>query len=57
MGLSREAVKAELDRVLLVPGEASQLDFTWTLALAVTVRGEPALPMLCHVVLPSSNWS
>lgn len=38
------------------PAEALQVDFTWAESLGVTVRGEPALRMLCHVVLPYSNW-
>jgi transposase len=40
-----------------VPGEAMQTDFTWTTELGITVAGEPFPHMLCHVVLPYSNWS
>jgi len=39
------------------PGEALQLDFTWASELCVTLRGEPYPHMLCHTVLPYSNWS
>jgi hypothetical protein len=38
------------------PGEASQTDFTWMTELGVTIRGEAFVHMLCHVVLPYSNW-
>ena len=37
-------------------GEALQTDFTWGTELGVTVGGEPFVHMLCHVVLPYSNW-
>ncbi len=40
-----------------LPGEALQLDFTWASELCVTLRGELYLHMLCHTVLPYSNWS
>jgi transposase InsO family protein len=33
-----------------------QTDFTWITKLGVTIAGEPAPPMLCHCVLPHSNW-
>jgi hypothetical protein len=39
-----------------VPGEAIQTDFTWATELGVTIQGEPFTHMLCHVVLPYSNW-
>ena len=39
-----------------VPGEAMQTDFTWATELAVTILGQPFPHMLCHVVLPYSNW-
>ena len=39
-----------------VPGEAIQTDFTWATELNVTIQGEPLPHMLCHVVLPYSNW-
>lgn len=38
------------------PGEAAQTDFTWCTELEVTIGGEPFAHMLCHVVLPYSNW-
>ena len=38
------------------PGEAMQTDFTWTTELGVTIAGEPFRHMLCHQVLPFSNW-
>jgi transposase len=38
------------------PGEAVQTDFTWGNRLGVTVGGEPLAHLLCHVVLPYSNW-
>jgi hypothetical protein len=38
------------------PGEAAQTDFTHTTELALTLTGEPYSPLLCHVVLPYSNW-
>ena len=38
------------------PGEAMQTDFTWATELNVTINGEPFEHMLCHPVLPYSNW-
>ena len=38
------------------PGEAMQTDFTWATELGVTIQGEAFAHMLCHVVLPYSNW-
>lgn len=38
------------------PGEAMQTDFTWAVKLAVTIAGAPFEHMLCHSVLPYSNW-
>src|SRR5687767_7185802 len=38
------------------PGEAMQTDFTWATELRVTIAGEPFPHMLCHPVLPYSNW-
>ncbi len=38
------------------PGEASQTDFTNCDALHVTIRGEALAHLLCHFVLPYSNW-
>jgi hypothetical protein len=33
-----------------------QTDFTWGTELGVTVRGEPFEHLICHPVLPYSNW-
>ncbi|MEK7839071.1 MAG: IS21 family transposase [candidate division NC10 bacterium] len=38
------------------PGEAIQTDFTWASTLGITIGGEPFPHMLCHPVLPYSNW-
>ncbi len=38
------------------PGEALQTDFTWCTELEITIAGEPFDHMLCHPVLPYSNW-
>lgn len=38
------------------PGEAMQTDFTWANELGVTIAGEVFAHMLCHAVLPYSNW-
>ena len=38
------------------PGEAMQTDFTWASELGVTIAGERFEHMLCHPVLPYSNW-
>ena len=38
------------------PGEAMQVDPTWATALGVTICSEPFEHMLCHSVLPYSNW-
>lgn len=38
------------------PGEAAQTDFTHATELAVTIAGEAFPHLLCHVVLPYSNW-
>ena len=37
-------------------GEAMQTDFTWASKLGVTIQGEAFPHMLCHPVLPYSNW-
>lgn len=37
-------------------GEAMQTDFMWGTSLGVTIGGEPFQHMLCHPVLPYSNW-
>ena len=37
-------------------GEAGQTDFTPTQSLAMTFEGEAFAPLLCHLVLPYSNW-
>ena len=38
------------------PGEALQLDFTEGNSLGITICGEAFEHLLCHVVLPYSNW-
>jgi len=38
------------------PGEAMQTDFTSGKRLGVTIAGEPLDHLLCHSVLPFSNW-
>jgi len=38
------------------PGLAMQLDWTHAGELAVTIRGLPYEHLLCHTVLPYSNW-
>ena len=38
------------------PGEAVQLDFTETASLQITLAGATFVHLLCHVVLPYSNW-
>jgi transposase InsO family protein len=38
------------------PGEAAQSDFTYTGELNMTMQGEAYAPVLCHLVLPYSNW-
>ena len=38
------------------PGEAAQTDFTWATELEVTIASVPFPHMLCHFVLPYSNW-
>jgi hypothetical protein len=38
------------------PGEAMQTDFTWGKVLEVRVGGEEFPHLLCHMVLPYSNW-
>ena len=39
-----------------VPGEAAQTDFTWATELGITIAGNLFAHMLCHFVLPYSNW-
>lgn len=39
------------------PGEAMQTDFTSMNSLAITIAGEPYEHLLCHSVLPYSDWS
>ena len=43
----------EQDRI---PGELMQLDWTHAKTLGVTIQGEPLDHLLCHCVLPYSNW-
>ncbi len=38
------------------PGRALQLDWTHAAELDVTIAGQPYPHLLCHVVLPYSNW-
>ena len=38
------------------PGEAMQLDFSSGAKLGITIGGEPYPHLLCHTVLPHSNW-
>jgi hypothetical protein len=38
------------------PGEAIQADFTWGTELEITIVGVAFPHMLCHPVLPYSNW-
>lgn len=38
------------------PGEAMQTDFTNAKELGITIGGEPFPHLLCHPVLPYSNW-
>jgi hypothetical protein len=38
------------------PGEAMQTDFTHLGELELTVSGDPVREILCHQVLPYSNW-
>ena len=38
------------------PGEVMQTDFTWGNTLGITIGGEAFPHLLCHPVLPYSNW-
>ena len=38
------------------PGEAMQTDFTWGTELGITIGTEAFDHMICHSVLPFSNW-
>lgn len=51
-GPPKEVFFSQLHR----PGEAMQTDFTWATELGVSIEGEPLAHMLCHPVLPYSNW-
>ena len=51
-GPEREVFFAQEHR----PGEAAQTDFTWATELEITICGEALQHMLCHFVLPYSNW-
>jgi hypothetical protein len=51
-GPNREVVFPQEHR----PGEAMQTDFTWATKLGITIQDEPFPHMLCHPVLPYSNW-
>jgi transposase InsO family protein len=39
-----------------VPGERIQLDWFEAKSLGITIQGEPYEHLLCHTVLPCSNW-
>ena len=39
-----------------VPGRVLQVDWTHAKSLEVTIRGQPLDHLLCHAVLPYSNW-
>jgi len=51
-GPDKEVFFSQLHR----PGEAAQTDFTHAKELGVTVLGVVFVHMLCHFVLPYSNW-
>ena len=51
-GPEREVYFAQEHRA----GEAMQTDFTWATELSITIGGEAFPHMLCHCVLPYSNW-
>ena len=51
-GPEREVFFAQEHR----PGEALQLDFTHATSLGVTIAGVEFVHLLCHLVLPYSNW-
>ena len=38
------------------PGQVLQVDWTWANELKVTIQGQPYDHLLCHSVLPYSNW-
>jgi transposase len=38
------------------PGQVMQVDWTWANELKVTIQGQPFDHLLCHSVLPYSNW-
>ncbi len=51
-GPDKDVMLAQVHR----PGEAAQMDFTWTTELAITIAGQAFVHMLCVFVLPYSNW-
>jgi len=51
-GPDKEVFFAQVHR----PGEAMQTDFTWGNELDITIAGAPFRHLLCHPVLPFSNW-
>jgi len=51
-GPDKEVFFAQLHK----PGDAMQTDFTWGTELGVTIAGVLFEHMLCHPVLPYSNW-
>jgi hypothetical protein len=52
MGPDKEVFFSQAHR----PGEAAQTDFTHATELGVTILGVALVHMLCHFVLPYSNW-
>jgi hypothetical protein len=51
-GPDKEVFFAQLHK----PGDAMQTDFTWATELEITIAGVPLPHLLCHPVLPYSNW-
>lgn len=51
-GPQKEVFFAQVHR----PGEAMQTDFTWATELGITIGRESFPHLLCHPVLPYSNW-
>jgi hypothetical protein len=51
-GPPKEVFFSQLHR----PGEAMQTDFTHATELSITIAREPFAHLLCHPVLPYSNW-
>ena len=51
-GPDKEVYFAQLHK----PGDAMQTDFTWGTELKITIAGAPFPHLMCHPVLPYSNW-